>query len=97
MMMVKLFVVLIVSILALLCFSGCTSFGSHRMFADSDNGFVMLAGDAEGIRAYNDGLLGLVTETKTSPDIKGPYWQAREKETDAKVLRFRATKAGGVK
>jgi hypothetical protein len=88
--MVKLTVVLIVLILAALCFGGCTSYSAHRMFADSDSGFVMLAGDAEGIRAYNDGLVGHITEAKTSPDVKSAYWQTREQETTMKVFKFRA-------
>lgn len=74
--------------------SGCTSFGASQMFEDSDSGFVMLAGDAAGIKAYNDGLLGHITETKTSPDVKGPYWQAREKETEAGVLKLKIKRGG---
>lgn len=76
-------------LVAVLCASGCTSFGAHRMFADSETGFVMLAGDAEGVRAYNDGLVGLVEQTKASPDLKTSYWQNREQETAVKTLRFK--------
>jgi len=68
---------------------GCSSFGAHRMFEDSDAGFVMLAGDAEGIRAYNDGVNGVITNTKSSPDVKSSYWQNREQETAVKGLKFR--------
>ena len=82
-------VVLIVLIIAALCFGGCTSYGAHRMFGSSDQGFVMLAGDAEGIRAYNDGLVGHIVEGKTSPDVKSSYWQSRERETAVKVIQFR--------
>jgi hypothetical protein len=60
------------------------------MFADSDDGFVMLAGNSEGIKAYNDGVIGLATEAKASPDVKSSYWQSRERETAVKVLQFRS-------
>ena len=86
----KITVVLIVLIIAALCFGGCTSYSAHRMFSNSDAGFVMLAGDAEGIRAYNDGRIGSITEAKTSPDVKSAYWQSRERETATKVIQFRS-------
>jgi hypothetical protein len=89
--MIKITVVLIVLIIAALCFGGCTSYGAHRMFSGSDQGFVMLAGDAEGIRAYNDGLVGHIVEGKTSPDVKSAYWQSRERETATKVIQFRSS------
>ena len=86
-------IVLLIGIMAALCFSSCTSYSAHRMFSGSDEGFVMLAGDAEGIRAYNDGLIGHVVEGKTSPDVKSSYWQSRERETAVKVLQFRSAPA----
>lgn len=79
-----------VSIIAL-C-SACTGFGANQMFTDSDAGFVMLAGDAEGIRAYNDGINGVITNTKSSPDVKSSYWQNRDQETAVKGLKFRVNK-----
>ena len=86
----KITVVLIVLIIAALCFSSCTSFGAHRMFADSDEGFVMLAGNASGIQAYNDGLLGHISEAKASADSKGSYFMLRERENAGKVIQFRS-------
>jgi hypothetical protein len=59
------------------------------MFEGSDNGYLMLNADAEGLRAFNDGMNGLVTNTKSSPDIKSSYWQNREQETAVRGLRFR--------
>lgn len=81
---------------ALLSTTGCTTFGVHRMFDNNDGGFVMLAGDAQGIQAYNDGHVGLVTEARNNPDLKSAYWQNREKETTVRGLRFqrKATKGG---
>ena len=67
--------------------TGCTTFGANQMFGDSDRGFVMLAGDAEGIRAYNDGINGVITNTKSSPDVKSSYWQNRDKEVKVRVFR----------
>ena len=77
---------------ALLASSGCSGVMSHRMFEDSDTGFVLLTGDAEGIRAYNQGLNGLITNTKASPDIKSSYWQVREQETAVRGLKFKRVK-----
>jgi hypothetical protein len=88
--MMKTTVVLLIGIMAALCFSSCTSFGAHRMFTDSDEGFVMLAGNASGIQAYNDGLLGHIAEAKASADSKGSYFMLREKENAGKVIQFRS-------
>jgi hypothetical protein len=74
--------------------TSCTSFGAHRMFEDSDAGFVMLAGDAEGIRAYNDGLIGHIEQGKATADKKTAYWQTREQETQVRGLKFRVNKGG---
>lgn len=75
-------------IIAASTMTGCTSFGASQMFADSDQGFVMIAGDAEGIRAYNDGLIGVIADTKASPDVKSSYWQHRESQTQSRVMRL---------
>ena len=74
-------------IIAASTMTGCTTFGANQMFGDSDRGFVMLAGDAEGIRAYNDGINGVITNTKASPDVKSSYWQNRDRETKVRVFR----------
>ena len=76
------------AIVASLTATGCTSFGASQMFSDSDEGFVMVAGNAEGIRAYNDGLIGIITDTKSSPDVKSAYWQNREAETSVRTMRL---------
>ncbi|RLC80068.1 MAG: hypothetical protein DRI61_06570 [Chloroflexi bacterium] len=72
-----------------LMFTGCTTFGASQMFEESDSGFVMIAGDAEGVRAYNDGIVGIITDTKATPDVKSSYWQNREMETSVRGLKFR--------
>jgi len=77
-----------------LCATGCSSVGVHRMFDSDDNGWVMLSGDAEGVRAYNDGLVGHITEARNNPDVKSAYWQNREKETTVRGLRFQVKKGG---
>jgi predicted component of type VI protein secretion system len=45
------------------------------------SGCFMLASTPEGLRAYSDSQIGLVSESRTNPDIKGSYWQHREKFT----------------
>ena len=74
-------------VLLILTCSACTQFGASSMFTDSDRGFVMLAGDAEGIRAYNDGIVGIIADTTASPDIQSSYWQNRDTETEVKKLK----------
>ena len=76
------------AMLASMTLSSCTSFGASQMFADSEEGFVMVAGNAEGIRAYNDGIIGVIADTKASPDVKSAYWQNREGETQVRTMRL---------
>lgn len=81
------------AVIASMALSSCTSFGASQMFADSDQGFVVIAGDAEGIRAYNDGLIGVITDTKASADVKSAYWQNREAETQTRALRLTSNRS----
>lgn len=55
--------------------SGC---GVVSLPSPLQRGHVLVAGDAEGMRAFGDTLNGLVSEGKASADIKGAYWQHRE-------------------
>ena len=75
------------AVVASMALSSCTTFGASQMFADSEEGFVMVAGNAEGIRAYNDGIIGVIADTKASPDVKSAYWQNRESETSVRMMR----------
>ena len=65
-----------------------------NMVHGSDHGYFEMRGDAEGIRAYSDHSVGLVTEGKTSPDVKGAFWQHREEQTRTKALKFRIKPKG---
>ena len=43
---------------------------------------VVIYGTPEGIRAYHDGVVGMVAQAKTSrPNGNTAYWQQREVET----------------
>lgn len=43
---------------------------------------VVIYGTPEGIRAYHDGVVGMVAQAKTSrPNGNTAYWQQREQET----------------
>lgn len=75
------------AMIASMAMTSCTTFGASQMFADSEEGFVMVAGNAEGIRAYNDGLIGIIADTKASPDVKSSYWQNRDGETQVRMMR----------
>jgi len=43
---------------------------------------VVIYGTPEGIRAYHDGVVGMVAQAKTSrPNGNTAYWQQREQQT----------------
>jgi hypothetical protein len=43
---------------------------------------VVIYGTPEGIRAYHDGVVGIVAQAKTArPNGNTAYWQQREQET----------------
>ncbi len=43
---------------------------------------VVIYGTPEGIRAYHDGVVGMVAQAKTArPNGNTAYWQQREQET----------------
>ena len=77
---------------------GCTGLVGQSLFTGEGEGRFLLSTDAEGMRAFNDGLNGLVTTGKASPDTQDAYWRERENQTktggQVKVLRFKAMKGG---
>ena len=61
----------LIVIVGLIALSGC-SFGGV-----SGDGFQM-SGSAEGVRAYFDGMNGVITNTKTSdPEGRSAHWEMR--------------------
>lgn len=68
--------------------TGCSGIGMTEMFSDAETGRFVMYADAEGMRAYNEGLTGLVTETKASPDIKSAHWQYKEEREKTRRYRF---------
>lgn len=77
---------LIITGLVLGCTTGCGAVGSYRIMGPPDHGVALISGPPEFVAAINDGQIGLVTEAKSNPDLKGPYWQNREKETTIRGL-----------
>jgi len=64
---------------------GCTGMSTLSIGQDSFHA----GGSTEGIRAYNDGLSGLVSNSRIDPNLKSGYWQNREKETAVKVYQYK--------
>lgn len=75
--------------------TGCASLVGESMFTGEDEGRFLLSADAEGIRAFSDGLNGLVTTGKATPDTKDAYWQRRDSGDQVKALKWQfKTKRG---
>lgn len=68
--------------------TGCSGIGATQMFSDAEAGHFLMYGDAEGVRAYNEGLVGLVTDAKASPDVKSGYWQHKDEREKTRRFRF---------
>lgn len=73
---------------AVLTLSSCTGLVQHSMFGSEEGGYVTISGDAEGMRSLSDWNTGLITEGKTSPDVKSAYYQLREGQEIEKTKRF---------
>ena len=66
--------------------TGCSGLNRFEMFGEPD---LLLAADAEALEVWNDGVNGIITNTRGNPDQKSSYWQHREKQTAVKGLRFK--------
>lgn len=69
------------------CSTGCSGVGAMDMFSEADEGRFMMYATPEGMRAYNEGLVGIIADTKASPDKKSGYWQLGEERQ--KTRRYR--------
>lgn len=62
---------------------------------------ITITGSPEGIRSYHDGLNGIITNGKASPDAQDtPYYQLRRTQEQLKPLftgRARMPRVGGQK
>lgn len=74
--------------LALLTIVGTGCSGNGWGFTNSSPegfGSLHIYGDSAGLQAINDGLNGLITNGKASPDMPTSYWNNREKENTWKL------------
>jgi len=55
--------------------SGC---GVVSMPSPTQKGNILLAGDAEGMRALGDTLIGIQAESKSRPNVKSAYFVNRQ-------------------
>lgn len=53
----------------------------------NDNGSVTLSGDAKGVRALLDGMNGMITNGKASPDQDTAHWIHRKAEDQEDTKR----------
>jgi len=65
----------------------CLLTGCMTGLAQREGGFTLVT-DAEGLQAWGDSQVGLVNETKASPDTKSSYWQTREQQVKAQSFRI---------
>jgi hypothetical protein len=77
--------------------TACASLVGESLFTEKEEGRFLLSTDAEGMRAFADGMNGLITTGKSAPNVEDSYWNHRAKETQFKALRFSAKKQGGEK
>lgn len=57
------------------------------LLVSSLSGCFMLASTPEGLRAWGDSQVGIITETRSNPDIKSGYWQNRDLRTGLQLGR----------
>lgn len=74
-------VVLVVSVVAL---SGCA--GNLSVAHES----ATLSGSPEGLRAMFDGMNGMISNGKASPDRNTAHWQSRKEQEKEKTKRHMA-------
>lgn len=55
----------------------------------SKHGHVILAGDAPGVRALFDGMIGQVSEAKSKPNTQTSYWKHRSQFESEDTARER--------
>lgn len=71
--------------------SGCTSFSANRI--GEGEGYLFLAADAAGLKAWNDGQNGLVSNSRIDPNLKSSYWGNRSEENQVQIIRFKGRAA----
>ena len=57
--------------------SGC---GLMSLPSPMQKGNILLAGDADGMRALGDTLIGIQAESKSKPNVKSAYFVNREQQ-----------------
>ena len=62
--------------------SGC---GAYSMPSPTQDGHIMIAADAKGMKAFGDVFNGAITNGKASPDQDTAHWQHRKAEVQADV------------
>lgn len=67
--------------------SGCSIVGSDHTGV-WDDGYISIAGDARGMRAFGDAMNGLITNGKATPDADTPFYANRRLE-DQEITKRR--------
>lgn len=71
---------------------GCASLVGESLFTDEQEGRFLLSSDAEGLRAFSDGLNGLIVTGKSTPDTPTDYFDTRREFEKVRVMKFQARK-----
>ena len=64
--------------------SGC---GMVNLPSPTQEGNIVIAGDAKGMRAFGDVMNGMITNGKASPDQDTAHWQHRKNEVNNETVR----------
>lgn len=70
--------------IGIVAMTGCGVVSTPSPFAD---GHVTITGDAQGIRSFMDGMNGMITNGKASPDQDTAHWIARKHEEEQVTRR----------
>lgn len=74
--------------------TACSSLVGESLFVGEDEGRFLISADRAGLEAWSDGMNGILTNGRISPDLESPHWQLRKQQTTARA--FRVSKPGRV-
>lgn len=72
--------------------TGCTS--QTQLGGGGESGYFNLQSDAEGLRAWGESQVGIITEVKNPPEQKSAYWDQQNRNAEVRGLRFRRVERG---
>ena len=71
--------------------TGCSGLMAGSGFTGG-NGRILISGDAAGMSAFTEGMNGLITNGKSSPDADTSYWHQQRAKEVTKRMKFSVMK-----